>query len=276
VGHLNERTYEQLLRGDLPAGEARALAAHLEEDCEICEEFLAARPAADGADGRVERALGALRAADTPGDAGNDLEFQRIMRRVEGGAAPGKRRGLRGAGIAALAAAVLVAGTAGVVLRARQVERPGWDGEKGSAAQAIPLRLRFLVVSTTRGGAPDLEKGVPGQAVDAAASLQFEVELGRAGEVALIRATGRGAPEVFFRERLPAGRSAVSVAGRPAAYPLVELSGPQRFLAVASAERLDPARIERAIAAVQPAARGAAPEGELEGVSIDVVDVTVR
>jgi hypothetical protein len=274
VGHLNERTYGQLLAGDLPAGEARELARHLEDPCDVCESFLASPHAADAADGRVERALGALAAEEESG--GDDLEFQRIMRRVDqDAAAPTRRRTAPARWLAAVAAGAIVAGAAGVILHARQPERPGWDGEKGTAVQGIPLRLGFLVVSTARGGAPDLEKGVSGQVVDAAASLQFEVELGRAAQVALVRVPPGGSPEVFFREALPKGRTTISVSGRPAAYPLAELAGSQRFVAVASAERLEPAQLERAAAAA-PAARGGAPDAALEGLSLDAVEVTVR
>ena len=54
----------------------------------------------------------------------------------------------------------------------------------------VPLKLRFLVLRPGPGSAPEIEKGVSGQAVPAEASLQFQVELGREADVVLARAAG--------------------------------------------------------------------------------------
>jgi hypothetical protein len=272
VTHLTEQSYRLLLQGSLPPAEARLLARHLEEACDVCEEFLASRPTADAADGLVDEALGALVPA---GGRGSDLEFARIVRRVREGAGPPRRR-TRGLAPAAIAAAVLAAGLAGLLVPREVPEPSAWDGVKGASPRAIPVRLRFLVVAPSPAGPPALEKGVPGQAVGRAASLQFEIESGRAAYVALLRVAAGGAPEVVWSERVGEGRSPVAVEGRPAAYPLADLAGPQRFVLVASGERLDGDRIARAAAALAPPARVRADLAGLDGLSIDVVEVEVR
>lgn len=270
--HLTERTYDLLLQGSLPPEDARTLARHLEEACAVCEEFLASHPTADAADGLVERALDALVPA---GGRGSDLEFARIERRLRGDG-PAPRREPRRIAPAAVAAAVLAAGLAGLVAPRTASERPAWDGWKGAPAPIVPVRLRFIVVRPGDGGAPSLEKGVPGQVVPAAASLQFEIEAGRPAHAALVRVSSRGAPEPFWSERIGEGRSAVTLAGRPAAYPLAGLGGPQRFALLASDEPLDAGRVARAAAALAPPARMAAALPALEGLSLDIVEVWVR
>jgi hypothetical protein len=266
--HLTTATYLALLDQTLPAAEARALAAHLDAGCEACEGWLADRTGADRLDGRVDAALAALSTA-TAG-AGHDLEYARLTRALAdgSGAAPPRRRWVLGL---AVAAAVLVAGVAGLVQRspAPAPAPDGWDGIKGAAAQVVPLRLRFLVLLPRAGAVPGIEKGVSGQVVPPEASLQFQVELGREADVVLARATGATA-EPFFHARLPAGRTVVSVSGQPAAYPLAQLAGPQRFLALAGAQPVEPADVDRA-------ARGAAAAaGPGQPISLDVIEVHVR
>ncbi len=270
--HLSERSYLLLLQGSLPPVEARLLVSHLEEGCAFCEEFLASRPAADAVDGLVDEALGALVPA---GDRGNDLQFARIERRVREGVAGPRRRPLalvQGA----IAAALLAAGLAGLFLPRSGSDRPAWDGEKGVVSRAVPVRLRFVVVAPSPHGPPALEKGVSGEPVAAAASLQFEVESGRAAQVALVRVGAAGAPEVVWSQRVGEGRSTVTVDGRPAAYPLAGLAGPQRFVLLASEERLDGDRIVRAASSLAPPARVRADLPGLDGLSLDVVEVEVR
>ncbi|ABC82184.1 hypothetical protein [Anaeromyxobacter dehalogenans] len=279
MAHLTEPVYAQLIRGELPPDEAAAWARHLTDGCDACEAFLAARPEPDALDARADRALAAL---GPPGAPGNDLEYRRIEQRLAQRAAADPRRAPRRLPRPALAVAagVVAAGLAGLWLASRAPERPGrpeWTGEKGmgAAPAAVPVRLRFLVISGGA-GAPSVEKGVSGQAVPAAASLQFEVELGRAGQVALARVAPGRPPEVFFRASLPAGRTVVSVDGRPAAYPLSDLSGPQRFVAVASPASLDEAAAARAAGQVARGARMEQGVPGLEGLSVDAVDVAVQ
>lgn len=267
--HLTEQSYRLLLQGSLPPAEARLLARHLEEACDVCEAFLASHPDADAADGLADALLGGLVPA---GGRGSDLEFARIERRLRGEAVAPQRR-TRRLFPAALAAAVLAAGLAGLLVPRSASIPPAWDGEKGASPRPFPVRLRFLVVAPSPAGPPALEKGVPGQAVAAGASLQFEVESARAAHVALLRVSAGAAPEVIWKERVGEGRSVVAVEGRPAAYPLAELSGSQRFVLVASDRGLDAGGITRAAAALAPPA----PVGaQLDGLSVDVVEVQVR
>ncbi|GAO04148.1 hypothetical protein [Anaeromyxobacter sp. PSR-1] len=276
MAHLTEPVYAQLIRGELPPDEAAAWARHLATGCDACEAFLAARPEPDALDARADRALAAL---GPPGAPGNDLEYRRIEQRLAAEARGAGRLRLPRPALA-VAAGVVAAGLAGLWLASRAPERPGrpeWTGEKGmgAAPAAVPVRLRFLVIAGGA-GAPSVEKGVSGQAVPAAASLQFEVELGRAAQVALARAAPGRLPEVFFRASLPAGRTVVAVEGRPAAYPLADLSGPQRFVAIASSAPLDEAAAARAAGQVAGGARMEPIAPGLEGLSVDAVDVTVQ
>jgi hypothetical protein len=272
VGHLTERTYARLIRGDLSPEEARAIVQHLDAPCAACEEFLAARPVADALDGRVDAALGVVAGAR---GRGNDLEFARIERRLRV-VPPPARRSPRRVLPAVAAAAVIVAGLGGLLVLPGQREQPAWDGVKGGAPGAAPVRLRFAVVSPTRGGAPDVEKGVSGQVVQRGASLQFEIEAGRPAQAALVRVPASGPPELVWSDRVASGRSAVTVEGRPAAYPLADLEGVQRFVLVASEERLAPDRVARAASAVAPPAPVGPALGARGGLVLDVVDVEVR
>jgi hypothetical protein len=256
--HLDERTYMALLGGTLPPGEARLLADHLARPCDACEAFLATRPA-DGLDGAADALLARALPAEAPR---NDLARARVLKAA---GVHDRRRHVLPA--IAIAATVAVAGVAGLLVRPA-FQRPAWDGEKGAAAMPVPLRLRFLVLTPGDGGPPGIERGVSGQQVPADASLQFQLELGRAAEVALLRAGASGG-EVFFRGRLGPGATVVQVDGRPAAYPLAALSGAQRFVAVASEAPLEPSDLARAASA-------AATAGEGPPISLDVVEVTVR
>jgi hypothetical protein len=276
--HLTAPTYQQLLDGTLDRSQAQALAEHLETACETCEAFLAARDEADRLDGAVDAALVSLAAppeasqAGRDEGAGNDLEFARIQRALLAPLGPGRVAGRSSlAPRLALVAAVLLAGLTGVYLVQDRRADGRWDGEKGAPARAVPLRLRFLVLTPAVGGPPGLEQGVSGQSVPASASLNFQVELGRAANVLLARAGARGTPEVFLSTRLPAGRSVVSLDGRPAAYPLASLAGPQRFLALASEAPLGVADAARAASLGAAASPG---EGG-QVISLDVVEVQV-
>jgi hypothetical protein len=171
----------------------------------------------------------------------------------------------------------------GVTLKVAWLDRqPGQrlagDGVKGMASQAIPVRLRFLVVHPAEtGGLPELEKGASGAVLDPLSALQFQVELARPGHAALVRVGAAGDLDLFWQERLAqAGSTEVSLAGRPAAYPLAGLTGRQRILLLASPEPLTRDRVATAARALAPPARLVAEAPALEGLSIDVVEVTVR
>lgn len=266
--HLDPDKYAALLGGSLPPNEARDLSAHLAQECDICERFLADRGGADALDGAADAAI--VSALPPAGGAGDNLEFARIKRRVPAVGTARRRNRL----VAALAASILFAGVAGLVaqLRAQAPTAAPWDGVKGTDVSPIPVRLRFLKL--TPGGA--VEKGISGEPAGRVDSLLFEVEVGRAAEVAIARVGPGGAVELFWRSRLGAGRTQLTVSGKTAAYPLAALSGPQRFVLLASEQGLDDARALRAAADLAPP-RGIQPAlPSLDGLSIDVAEVLVR
>jgi len=277
VMHLTEHSLRRLLDGTLDVAAARMLAEHLAGGCEACEAMLAARPVADAADGVVDLSLSRL-APPGPAERGNDLEYARIRRRLGGARRGGAARVLR---LGALAAAVLAVGGATIKvawLDRRAEQRSAWDGVKGMAPQAIPVRLRFLVVHPAEGGRiPELEKGASGAVLDPLSALEFQVEMARPGYATLVRVGAAGDLDLFWQERLSQGGSAeVSLGGRPAAYPLAGLAGRQRILLLASPEPLSRDRVAAAARALAPPARLSPENPALEGLSIDVVEVTVR
>jgi hypothetical protein len=266
--HLDLETYRKLTSGEIDPARAREVAAHLDGECSVCEEFLAALPP-DGLDGSVDAAPTDLAPARAE-EAGHDLEYMRIRRALK---VP--RTGLsRVTRFVAIAAAFLVAGGAGLVAvqhrRSSQLE----DGVKGSLA-VVPARLRFAVVEAQT-GAPQLDHGRSGAVVPEGASLAFRVEVGRAAYVALLR-VGTGESEVVWKQHLArAGAVDVSENGRAAAYPLHGLAGRQRFVLVAS-ER--PIATEDLAAAARAATTGQGASREdprWSVMTLDVVEVTVR
>ncbi len=275
--HLDEHDLRRLLDGSLEPAAARRLAEHLAGGCEACEAVLAARPTADAADGVVDGLL--LRLAP-PGatERGDDLEYARIRRRLARERSGGAGRLLR---LGARAASVLA--VAGVSLKVAVIDRragPGSasDGVKGMAPQAIPVRLRFLVVHPAETGSiPELERGANGAVLDPLSALQFQVELARPGYAALARVGAAGDVDLFWHDKLArAGSTEVSLGGRPAAYPLAGLSGRQRIVLLASPEPLTRERATAAAQALAPPARLSPDSPALEGLSLDVVEVTVR
>lgn len=264
--HLDAPSYAALLDGTLRPEEARRLAGHLEEGCAECEQFLAGRDPVDRLDGATDAAIAAALPA---GDgAGNELEFARIRRAVA--SRPVARRRL----LSVAGAALLVLGV-GLVVRetARRADAPaGWDGEKGARPRGIPARLRYLEVQ--QGGR--ILKGISGERVSASSSLVFEVEVGRAADLVLLRVAPDGGAELMWRSRVAGGSAQVMLGGRPAAYPLSGVSGPQRFVLVASERPISDARAIAAAAALAPPSIPSADAPALDGLSLDVVDVSVR
>lgn len=259
--HLDERGLEGLLRGDLDPAQARRLGEHLRQPCEQCEALLAGPGGA--LDAMADRALGAV--APPGGEAGNDLEFARIMRAVR------RRRARPLAAVAALAAGLLA--VAGVTLSVAR--HPGGgpeEGVKGPASADLPVRLKALLAPA--GAAPELARVGSGAEVPASGSLFFRIEAGAEADVALLR-LGPDGVEVVFRARAGApGTIDVSAGGKPAAYSLGGLSGRQRFVLVASREALDPARIEAAGAALRA---GSGPDdARLAGLAVSALEVVVR
>lgn len=275
VTHLTDASYRGLLEGSVPPDEADRLARHLQEDCAECEAFLGSREAVDGLDGQVDQILAAL----TPATArrGDDQELARIERRLRNMDGP-PRRSRRAVPVpmVAAAAAILVAGVAGVVASRWEARRPVWNGEKGVAARAtVPVRLRILVLKAGGRGV-ELQKGVSGQTVSASSSLAFEIETGRAADVAIGRIPRRGPPDFFWHRRVGAGRAQVTVGELPAAYPLADSLGTQRFVAIASEARLDAEQLATVATGLAPPARIAADVPGLDGLSYDAVDLEVR
>lgn len=265
--HLDPRTYAGLLAGTLPKEEARALAQHLAGTCERCERFLAERTQADELDGRGDAAIDA--AFPLPAVPSDDLAFARIERRLRAGEP--RRRHLLAAG--AIAASLAVAGVAGLLV-GRQASPPipgaSWDGVKGEA-RAPRVRLRFARLDD----AGEAIRGQTGEAYGRDAKLVFELELDRAGSVALARVQPGGEPEVLWRRALPAGRAIVGEGGRAAAYPLASLQGTQRFVVVASDAPLTEVRLGQALGAFG-APRVEAVSRVFPGLSFDGFEVTVR
>ena len=81
--HLDSEALRRLLSGDLPAEEARRWAEHLARDCAECEAVLAAEGEATALDGEADARLLAL-APVRAAERGNDLEYARIRRAMEG------------------------------------------------------------------------------------------------------------------------------------------------------------------------------------------------
>ena len=266
--HVDDRTYSRLLDGSLDPGEARAFGRHLLAPCDACEAVIGNAPA-DALDGRVDAALTAL-APVRAHEAGNDLEWQRIARRIQATTRP--RRPVR----QLLAIAAVFTAIAGASLAVHSTREAGvrWDGVKGAAPARQWARLRFAVVRGGAEGRSRIAKGVTGERVAPRDRLQFQVELGRAAEVALVRVGEGEAPELIFLERLGAGTTTLSMGAEPAAVALDGLWGRQRFAVVAGPPPLDPVRAVAAAAALGGAsAPGAAAS---EGVAVDAVEVDVR
>ena len=272
VMHLTYDALRRLLAGTLRRGDALALADHLDLDCEVCENLLASKAQADAADGLVDGALLALRPF-AAGESGNDLEYARIQRALR---AAGGRRSLR-----YIAAAAAVAAAVGVALwNEPGLRRDGWDGVKGFApagvARAVPAHLS-VVHLTSDGGRWRTEKVAEGDSVPAHGFLAFQVEVGVAADVALACVGRDGKPDVFWASRVEPGRPVQPMtSGRPAGYPLEELSGAQRLVLLASTEPLPPERAAAAARALAPPARVDPQRPELDGISFQVVELSVR
>jgi hypothetical protein len=258
--HLDETSYRDLLSGALRGEAAAELAGHLEEGCDACEAFLAAR-GPDPIDGAADRALAHLTQGGSPG---NDLEYARIQRSLGGG-----RRVWRGMAVAA-AAAVALAGVAVTVDRAGRPAHEAWDGLKGAEAP-VAARLRFSVVLSGPRGA-ELERGATGAVVPAEASLLFRVETAGPTALALVRIGAGDSELVWAGSAAAAGAMDLELAGRPAAFPLQGLSGRQRF-ALLAAPVLGPDRIEEAR---RQLASWRADRAPAQAVGLDLVEVTVR
>ncbi|MDF1562711.1 MAG: hypothetical protein P1V51_06690 [Deltaproteobacteria bacterium] len=82
--HLTPQRWQALLEGTLPEDERAALRAHLETDCELCEERLAEASLAgevDALDGEADEALLGVREAGWPADELAGRRIERALRR---------------------------------------------------------------------------------------------------------------------------------------------------------------------------------------------------
>ncbi len=264
--HLDAKKYEALLAGTLSPSEARAFAQHLSGDCDICEQFLASREAADDLDGRADRAI--LKAAPTAARPENELEFARIQRRLRT-ERPGRGRLLA---VAAIAASLFAIAVAGLVTRhVGSAPDKSWDGAKGANAAAPAVHLRFARLQP----GSEAQKGVTGETIDRGATLLFEVESNRPANVALARLAPDGAVELLWSQQVGSGRTVLGAEGKTAAYPLAAVDGQQRFVLVGAFGALDGQLVERAVKTLA-AGTGADGARAPAPLSYDMVVVNVR
>jgi hypothetical protein len=267
--HLDPLRYAALIGGTLPPAEARALSEHLAGDCELCERFLA-EAGADALDGRGDAAIAG--AFPPPPVAGGELEFARIVRRMRA-SAPRRRHF---AVPFAIAASLLLAGLAGLWVQRNGpgggAPGAGWDGVKGTALATVQVRLRAVRLDASGGAVPVRV----GDSLEPGARLLFEVTADRSADVVLARVPPSGAAEIVWRSRIASGRTVLTMGGKAAAYPLAGLSGQQRFAVIAAEGGLDDARVARvtsALALTEALGDGASASA---GISVDVLDISVR
>jgi hypothetical protein len=291
--HLHPEALRRLESGELPPEEARRWAAHLAQECPECEAFLAGE-AGRTLDGAADLALASL-VPPRPEEAGNDLEFARILRASgvrpapavapvpAAATAPGpERTGLRAEvrsilgmsrrrAYAAVALAAVSLLAAGVVFQVSRGPRSEWDGVKGAATSAgVPASLRFAVAR----GSDAVERGASGQIVNADASLRFRIEVGAPAHVALLRTSGGETEVIYQGHAAQPGPVDVTVDGRPAAYSLRGLTGVQRFILVAGREPLTAEQLRAAATLLGGHAANRDPRSP--ELTVDLIEVTVR
>lgn len=192
--HLSPEALRALESGD---AQVRAhFAAHLAEDCERCEQFLAELEGPGLLDGAVDRLLLSLAPpAEAPLD---EVGFARIRRALR---APTSRRWV-GVSVGALAACFLA-----VVLVQRGAPGPdsgvSGPGVSGIKAQAPRMELELSVAARDSEGALrrlDMGEQVPEQDV-----LLLRYHATEAGTALLYQQSGAGEPELLGRFALQAG-----------------------------------------------------------------------
>ncbi len=274
--HLTNDNLERLLAGRATASEARALGDHLDYPCPRCEAVLARHGGAE-LEALADRALSGIE-EPTAEERGNDIEYARIRRAVQ--AAPALRPARRWIPAVAAAAVLLVAGGVGLELARDRARDDRWDGVKGMGqplANPVAVRLSAAAVSGGPGSTARVWHVVGGDELPASAALQLRVEVGAPADVAIARIGPDGRADLFWHERAPtAGTVTVTAGGRPAAYPLQSLGGPQVFVALASRGRLTPERIRAVSGGVIGTAQAVTGGVSPDGVSVDVLSVVVR
>jgi hypothetical protein len=176
-----------------------------------------------------------------------------------------------------MGAAIAIAAGMVVVLRPTQEER--WTGIKGATSGAAPLRIRYLVAATTPDAA--LERGADGGRYARDRALVFRVEAGGGGYLYLVRVSRNESERVWpapgrTDAHVDGGAYDFSEGGRPTAYPLRELKGPQRFAAVLAPEPLDQDRLARLARSLPPEMKAVGGAATEEGITVDAIDLVVE
>lgn len=228
--HLTPERWARLLSGASSAEEARALRAHLEAPCEVCEQVLEAT-GGDLLDAGLD-GLGPIAAAPPA--------------RFEAMAATRDRRARAKWGRAAVGALALAAGV--VVVLGRPAPEPE-SRVKGSNIELVTLSA--MVASPSGGDAAALVPVELGREYRAGSEVFFTYELTTPAFVYVGRVAEGHDVDAFYPPEpvaVPeaAGSHALSVGGVVHAYALSGV-GKQRFVLVASPRPLSPALVRTAL-----------------------------
>lgn len=219
----------------------RALLAHVEAGCEVCDEFLATQP---GFEGEVDRALLSLapRAPST-----DELAWARWRRRQR---AP--RRAL------AAAAAMMVLSAAAWALWS--APEPVSSGLKGSGRAQLELRA---ALKTPRGSLTIVDEGAK---VPAGAALVFQVRSSFAGPARLFVRRGEAAPVELAQFEVIEGAQELEAERGLLGFSLSGERGPLQLWLVAAEKTLS------SEAALEAISAGAAEGTSVAQVSVEVVE----
>jgi hypothetical protein len=216
--HLSLEALRALESGD---AQVRAhFAAHLAEDCERCERFLAELEGPGLLDGEVDRLL--LSLAPPAAAPLDEVGFARIRRALR---APTSRRWV-GVSVGALAACFLAVV---LVQRGAPVSDPGVT-DPGIKAQAPRMELELSVAARDSEGALrrlDMGEQVPEQDV-----LLLRYHATEAGTALLYQQSGAGEPQLLGRFALQAGTHDLAGEAGLAGVALQGERGPVRLLLV--------------------------------------------
>jgi hypothetical protein len=273
--HVTVESWQGILRGERIEGE-RALALHLDEGCDRCEEVVAGLLLADGLDGEADHRLLAFPAAggrDRPG-------FERIMRqlrlesRVRLGAeeAPAAARTSKVLPLS-LAGALALAGMTVLLL---QLPRARSAHEWGEAS--FPeVSLSFSVAPSAREDSDDIERGVPNSAYSDDRTIGLQYELSSPAFVTLVRMGPHDRAELLAQPgRMGPGRHDLLVNDTPVGVSLRGFVGRNRFGVIASLAPLsypELAAVAASIAGDRPLDRTRRP---LQSVGVGFFDIEVE
>lgn len=273
--HLTVESWQGILRGERVEGE-RALALHLAEGCNCCEEVVAGLLLADGLDGEADHRLVAVPAAggrDRPG-------FERIMRqlRLESRVRPGVEEAPVAMRISkvlplALAGALALAGMTVLLLqlpRARSAHE--WD-----EVSFPEVSLSFSVAPPAQEDSDDIERGVPNGAYSDDRTIGLQYELSTPAFVTLVRMGPDARPELLAQPgRMGPGRHDLLVNDTPVGVSLRGFAGRNRFGVIASLAPLshpELAAVASSIAGDRPLDRTRRP---FQSVGVGFFDIQVE